>query len=80
MGSIDRRIQDLERLLGGTPEVEEANSEERRRLIEELEARRPEIEERMAREEAEGDFTRRRALEELEEVVKRRSRARGDGF
>jgi len=36
----------------------------------------PEAEETMAREEAEGDFTRRRALEELEERVSTHIRAR----
>ena len=75
MGSIARRrIEALERSLGTTAPVED--SEERRRIIEELEARRPEFEERMAREEAEGDFTRRRALEELEERVDAHIRAR----
>jgi molecular chaperone GrpE (heat shock protein) len=73
VGSIDRRIQDLERLLGGAPE---ADSEERKRLIEELKARWPAFEEKMAREEAEGNFARRRALEEIEESVKRRMQAR----
>ena len=70
MGSIARRrIEALERSFDTTAPVED--SEERRRIIEELEARRPEFEERMAREEAEGDFTRRRALEELEEQMGR---------
>ena len=45
---------------------------ERERIIEELEALRPAFEEKMAAEEAQGDFRRRRALEELEEVVRRR--------
>jgi molecular chaperone GrpE (heat shock protein) len=78
VGSIERRIEALERSLG-TKAHEEA-SEERKRLIEKLKAGRPEAEEKMAREEAEGDFTRRRALEELEESLKRRIRAREDGF
>jgi len=80
VSTLERRLEALERSLGGTPE---ADSEERRRLIEELEeleARRPEFEERNAREEAEGNFNRRRALEELEEVVNRRIRTREDGF
>jgi molecular chaperone GrpE (heat shock protein) len=76
VGSIERRIEALEKSFG-TKAHEEA-SEERRRIIEELEARRPEFEERMAREEAEGNFTRRRHLEELEESIKRRIRTRED--
>ena len=78
MGSIERRVEALERSFETTAPVED--SEERRRIIEELEARRPEFEERMAREEAQGNFTRRRALEELEEAMKRRIRAREDSF
>ncbi len=78
MGSIERRIEALERSLG-TKSHEEA-SEERKRLIEELKARWPEAEEKMAREEAEGNFNRRRHLEELEESIKRRIRTREDGF
>ena len=75
MGSIARRrIEALERSFDTTAPVED--SEERRRIIEELEARRPEFEEKMAQEEAEGDFTRRRALEELEERVSTHIRAR----
>jgi hypothetical protein len=79
MGGIERRIEALERSLGAKPREED--SEERRRLIEELKARWPALEERMAREEAEGNFARRRALEELEASVKRRvaeRRARGE--
>jgi molecular chaperone GrpE (heat shock protein) len=74
VGSIERRVEALERSFDTTAPVED--SEERRRIIEELEARRPEIEERMAREEAEGNFTRRRALEDLEEQMRKRIRAR----
>jgi hypothetical protein len=70
---LERRIEALERSFDRTAPVED--SEERRRIIEELEARRPEFEERMAREEAEGNFTRRKALEDLEESMKRRIRA-----
>jgi hypothetical protein len=77
-GIARRRIEALERSLG-TKAHEEA-SEERKRLIEELKAGWPEAEEKMAREEAEGNFTRRRALEELEESIKRRIRTREDGF
>jgi len=75
---LERRIEALERSFDTTAPVED--SEERRRIIEELKARRPEFEERMAREETEGDFRRRRALEELEESIKRRIRTREDGF
>jgi hypothetical protein len=71
--SIERRIERLERSLDTKPRED---SEERRRLIEELKARWPEAEEKMAREEAGGNFARRRALEELEEAVERRMRAR----
>jgi molecular chaperone GrpE (heat shock protein) len=78
VGSIARRrIEALEKSFGTTAPVED--SEERRRIIEELEARRPEFEERMAREEAEGNFTRRRALEELEEAMDRRKGERRYG-
>jgi hypothetical protein len=73
VGSIERRIEALERSFATTAPVED--SEERRRIIEELKARRPEFEERMARKEAEGNFTRRRALEELEERVRERQRS-----
>ena len=73
MGSIERRVEALERSFDTTAPVED--SEERRRIIEELKARRPEFEERMAREEAEGNFTRRRALEELEEFLRERQRS-----
>jgi len=80
VGSIDRRIEVLERSFDTTAPVED--SEERRRIIEELKARWPEFEERMAREEAEGNFTRRRVLqkfeEELEEAIKRRIRTYED--
>ncbi len=78
MGSIERRIEALERSLG-TKSHEEA-PEERKRLIEELKARWREAEEKMAQEEAEGNFARRRALENLQEAIKRRARAREDGF
>ena len=80
MGSIERRIETLEKSFGTKAGEAEEISEERRQLIAELEARRPEFEEKMAREEAEGNFTRRRALEELEESIKRRIRTREDGF
>jgi hypothetical protein len=77
VGSIERRVEALERAFDATAPVD---SEERRRIIEELNARRPEFEEKRAREEAEGEFGRRRALEELEESIKGRIRTREDGF
>ena len=80
MGSIERRVEALERSFDRRSQAPVENPEERRLIIEELKARRPEFEERMAREEAEGNFTRRRALEELEESIKRRIRTREDGF
>jgi len=80
VGSIERRVEALERSFDNCRTAPVEDSEERRRIIEELEARRPEFEERMAREEAEGNFTRRRALEDLEEQIKRRIRTREDGF
>jgi molecular chaperone GrpE (heat shock protein) len=82
VGSIERRIEALEKSFGTKAGEAEEISEKRKRLIEELKARRPEFEERMAREEAEGDFRRRRALEELEESIKRRMRTSEaeDGF
>ena len=70
MGDVDRRIDALERTYG--PRSAREHNPERERLIEELEALRPAFEEKMAAEEARGDFRRRRALEELEEVVRRR--------
>ena len=70
MGNVERRIRNLEQAYNTEPREED--SEERRRIIEELKARWPAAEEKMAREEAEGNFARRRALEELEATVKRR--------
>jgi len=74
MAGVERRIEALERAYGGPLPEESAAAEERARIIEELEALRPAFEEKMAAEEARGDFRRRRALEELEEVVRRRTR------
>ena len=71
--TLERRLEALEGSFGTKPSGAEG-SEERRRIIEELEALRPEAEEKMAREEAEGNFARRRALEELEASVKKRLR------
>ena len=72
MGSLGRRIEKLEELYDRSPSPAEEHLEERRRIIAELEALRPALEERMAREEAEGNFARRRALEELEQAVENR--------
>jgi hypothetical protein len=72
MAGIDmhKRIEALERIYG----QEREHNPERERLIEELKARWPAFEEKMAREEAEGNFARRRALEELREQVEQRRR------
>ena len=70
--SIERRIEALEKAYG--TEGREEYSEERARLIEELKAPWPAFEEKMAREEAEGNFTRRHALDELKDQVERRMR------
>ena len=74
--SLERRIEALEKSFGTEPSPAEEHLEERRRIIAELEALRPDFEEKMAREEAEGNFTRRRALEELEASCKERIRQR----
>jgi len=76
VGDIERRIEALERALGGTP-VED--SEELKRRREEMKASWPRAWERALAEEAAGDPRRRIALEELEESVKRRIRAREGG-
>ena len=76
MGAIERRVEALERSLGGTP-VED--SEELKRRREEMKATWPRAWERALAEEAAGDSRRRIALEELEESVKRRIRAREGG-
>lgn len=70
--SIQRSIEALERSVGTKPR---RDSEERKRLNKELKARWPEAE-KMAREEAAGNFTRRMALEELEARVRERIRVR----
>jgi len=74
MGSIDKRIEALEAKLAYGGAAHEEYSEERARLIKELKARWPAFEEKMAAEEAEGNFTRRHALDELRERVERRTR------
>jgi len=76
VGAIERRIEALERSLGGTP-VED--SEELKRRREEMKASWLRAWERALAEEAAGDPRRRIALEELEESAKRRIRAREGG-
>ena len=76
MGAIERRIEALERSLGGTP-VED--SEELKRRREEMKASWPRAWERALAEEAAGNPRGRIALQELEESVKRRIRAREGG-
>jgi len=76
VGAIERRIEALERSLGGTP-VED--SEELKRRREEMKASWLRAWERALAEEAAGDPRRRIALEELEEAAKRRIRAREGG-
>jgi hypothetical protein len=81
MGSVERRIEALERSFGAKPR--EQHYEERRRIIEELMELKVAGKGKAAAEEAEGNFARRRALEELEASVKRRAaerRAREDAF
>jgi len=73
VGAIERRIEALERSLGGTP-VED--SEELKRRREEMKASWPRAWERALAEEAAGDPRGRIALQELKESVKRRIRAR----
>jgi len=72
MGGVDKRIEALERTYG--PRSAREHNPERERLIEELKARWPAFEEKMAREEAQGDSRRRHALDELRERVERRMR------
>ena len=69
--SIERRIEALESAYGTGPE-EDSEAMARRR--DERKALWPGVLEKAAREEAEGNPTRRIALEELEEQVKRRAR------
>ena len=77
MGSIDKRIEDLERSLGnGTEE----DPEDLRRQREEMKASWASAWEGALAEEAAGDPRRRIALEEIEESVKRRIRAREERF
>jgi hypothetical protein len=73
VGGIERRIEALERSLDDTP-VEDAEELQRRR--EEMKASWSRAWERALAEEAEGNPARRIALEELEEHMKGRIRAR----
>ena len=70
-------VEGLEKAYGRPLPEESAAAEERARLIEELKTLRPTAEEQAAAEEAQGDSRRRRALEELEETVRRRARGSG---
>jgi len=75
MGSVDRRLEDLEaHFQRSSPGEAGEHNPERERIIEKLKANWPAFEEKMAAEEAKGDFTRRRALDELRERVERRRR------
>jgi hypothetical protein len=74
MASIDRRIEALERLYGTEPEED---SEEMARRRDEFKAKLLRVREKAAREEAEGNPRRRELLDELEEQMRKRSRARG---
>jgi hypothetical protein len=71
VGSLERRIEDLERLYNLAPSSEE----QERRLAErrvEMHALMQDAEKRAEREAAAGDTRRQRALAELEERIKRR--------
>jgi hypothetical protein len=70
MGSIERRIEALERVYAAPAHEEDSEAMARRR--EELKARISSAYEKAAREEAEGNPARRIVLEELEATMKRR--------
>ncbi len=75
MGSIDRRIEALEKLYGvdeGAEEKERRTEEMRAAMLTRLERAREQAE----REETAGDPRRRLALDELEEAIRKR-RERG---
>ena len=74
MGSLEKRIEALERAYGTNPREED--SAELVRLREEMKASLPSARERAAREEAEGNPARRVALDELEARTKERARRR----
>jgi hypothetical protein len=75
VGSIDRRIEALERLYGGPSREEDPPGLARRR--EEVKSTLGRTYEKAEREEAEGNPQRRIALEALEEQMRKRIRARG---
>ena len=74
--SLERRIGELERLIGQPSEEDSADLIRRR---EEMKASWPRARERAAREEAEGKPARRVALDELEVRMKERIRRRERG-
>jgi hypothetical protein len=73
VSTLEKRLEALERLLGGAPEED---SEDLKRRREEMKASWPRAWERALAEEAAGDPRRRIALEEIEESVNRRMQAR----
>jgi hypothetical protein len=77
MGSLERRIEDLERLYDRTPRTAEEAAmvaEDRERLRAQMEEARRVAEEKAATEEAAGDTTRRAALDELYEFERKARR------
>ena len=74
MGSLEKRIEALERAYGTKPREEDSADLVRRR--EEMKASWPSARERAAREEAEGNPARRVALDELEARMKERMKER----
>jgi len=74
MSVLEKRLEALERSLSGMPV---GDSEELKRRREEMKESWPRAWERALAEEAAGDPRRRIALEEIEESIKRRMRARG---
>jgi hypothetical protein len=81
VGSVERRIEALEKAHGAKPREE--HSEERRRIIEELMELKAAGKGKAAAEEAAGNPRRRELLDELEATMKRRlaeRQAREDGL
>ena len=72
MASIDRRIEDLERLYGMPVAEGDSAAEELEEKREALRVKLRLAEEKAAAEEAEGDSRRRRALDELYKWMERR--------
>jgi len=77
MGSVDKRIEALERTYGEAS-PSQAAEEERARLLEEIRELGPAVGERAAAEEAEGNPARRIALDDLKARIERRTL--GDGL